>query len=60
MLLSLTAQISSRQARSIARKLNAGWKSVGLKEADCVCMLSFNDVSTIRLQRYSIFKNHNI
>jgi len=38
--------ISSRQARSMARKLNAGWRAVGLKEGDCVCMLSFNDVST--------------
>lgn len=36
--------INSNQARSIIRKLCAGFKDVGLKEGDCVCMLSFNDV----------------
>ncbi|KAH7076370.1 4-coumarate-CoA ligase-like protein [Paraphoma chrysanthemicola] len=36
--------ISSRQARGITRKLCAGFKSIGLKSGDCVCMLSFNDI----------------
>ncbi|KAF2026029.1 4-coumarate-CoA ligase-like protein [Setomelanomma holmii] len=36
--------ISSRQARSITRKLCAGFKSIGLKNGDCVCILSFNDI----------------
>ncbi|KAH8725360.1 4-coumarate-CoA ligase-like protein [Phaeosphaeriaceae sp. PMI808] len=36
--------ISSRQARSITHKLCAGFNSIGLKEGDCVCMLSFNDI----------------
>ncbi|KAF1932209.1 4-coumarate-CoA ligase [Didymella exigua CBS 183.55] len=36
--------ISSNQARSIARKLCAGFRSIGLKEGDCVCLLSFNDI----------------
>ncbi|KAF3046660.1 hypothetical protein E8E12_011467 [Didymella heteroderae] len=36
--------ISSNQARRIAMKLCAGFRSIGLKEGDCVCMLSFNDI----------------
>ncbi|KAF2118196.1 4-coumarate-CoA ligase-like protein [Lophiotrema nucula] len=36
--------ISSRQARSIIRKLCAGFNAIGLKSGDCVCMLSFNDI----------------
>ncbi|KAF2464098.1 4-coumarate-CoA ligase-like protein [Lindgomyces ingoldianus] len=36
--------ICSRQARSTVRKLCAGFKTIGLKEDDCVCMLSFNDI----------------
>ncbi|KAF2132772.1 4-coumarate-CoA ligase-like protein [Dothidotthia symphoricarpi CBS 119687] len=36
--------ISSRQAKSITRKLCAGFKSIGLEKGDCVCMLSFNDI----------------
>lgn len=39
-----TRTISSRQARSIARRLCAGFQRVGLGEGDCVCMLSFNDI----------------
>ncbi|CAO2657070.1 Nn.00g058730.m01.CDS01 [Neocucurbitaria sp. VM-36] len=36
--------ISSSQARSITRELCAGFKSIGLKQGDCVCILSFNDI----------------
>ncbi|KAH7399658.1 4-coumarate-CoA ligase-like protein [Pyrenochaeta sp. MPI-SDFR-AT-0127] len=36
--------ISSRQARSITKRLCAGFKSIGLKTGDCVCLLSFNDI----------------
>jgi long-subunit acyl-CoA synthetase (AMP-forming) len=36
--------INSNQAKDITRKLCAGFKAVGLKQGDCVCMLSFNDV----------------
>ncbi|KAI9735365.1 MAG: hypothetical protein M1818_006560 [Claussenomyces sp. TS43310] len=37
--------ISSRQARSIIRKLAAGFAAAGLQRGDCVCLNSFNDVS---------------
>ncbi|KAF2187692.1 4-coumarate-CoA ligase-like protein [Zopfia rhizophila CBS 207.26] len=36
--------ICSRQARTIVRKLCAGFKAIGLQKDDCVCMLSFNDI----------------
>lgn len=36
--------ISSRQARTITQRICAGFKAVGLKKGDCVCMLSFNDI----------------
>src|SRR5277367_4233246 len=36
--------ISSRQARSIIRKLVAGFHAAGLRKGDCVCLHSFNDI----------------
>ncbi|KAF2626836.1 acetyl-CoA synthetase-like protein [Macroventuria anomochaeta] len=39
-----TRSFSSNQARCVIRKLCDGFKSIGLKEGDCVCMLSFNDI----------------
>lgn len=36
--------ISSRQARQITQQLCAGFTSLGLKQGDCICMLSFNDI----------------
>ncbi|KAF2679279.1 4-coumarate-CoA ligase-like protein [Lentithecium fluviatile CBS 122367] len=36
--------ITSRQAKSIVRKLCAGFKNAGLQKGDCVCMISFNDI----------------
>jgi hypothetical protein len=36
--------ISSRQARSIVRKLAAGFRAGGVKKGDAVCVHSFNDV----------------
>ncbi|KAF2750804.1 4-coumarate-CoA ligase-like protein [Sporormia fimetaria CBS 119925] len=36
--------ISSRQARAIVKRLNAGFSAHGLEKGDCVCMLSFNDI----------------
>ncbi len=38
--------ISANEARVIVRKFVAGWKAVGLKPGDCVCVHAFNDVST--------------
>ncbi len=38
--------ISANEARVIVRKFVAGWKTVGLKPGDCVCVHAFNDVST--------------
>ena len=37
--------ISANEARVIVRKFVAGWKAVGLKPGDCVCVHAFNDVS---------------
>ncbi|KAL9131509.1 MAG: hypothetical protein Q9217_000588 [Psora testacea] len=37
--------ISAAEARSTVRKLIAGFKAMGLKRGDCVCIHSFNDVS---------------
>lgn len=36
--------ISLKQARSIIRKLVAGFHAAGLKQGDCVCLHSFNDI----------------
>lgn len=36
--------ISARQARATVRQFVAGWKAVGLKPGDCVCVHAFNDV----------------
>ncbi|KAF2847838.1 4-coumarate-CoA ligase-like protein [Plenodomus tracheiphilus IPT5] len=39
-----TRTISSRLARTLTRKLCAGFTSLGLKAGDCVCLLSFNNI----------------
>ncbi|KEF59596.1 uncharacterized protein A1O9_04442 [Exophiala aquamarina CBS 119918] len=36
--------ISRRQARSMVRRLAAGFSRAGLKRGDCVCLVSFNDI----------------
>ncbi len=36
--------ISANEARAYVRKYVAGWKAVGLKPGDCVCVHAFNDV----------------
>ncbi|KIX08512.1 uncharacterized protein Z518_03168 [Rhinocladiella mackenziei CBS 650.93] len=36
--------ISCQQARSIVRRLAAGFKKAGLKKSDCVCLMAFNDI----------------
>ena len=36
--------ISAKEARVTVRKFVAGWKAVGLKPGDCVCVHAFNDV----------------
>ena len=36
--------ISANEARITVRKFVAGWKAVGLKPGDCVCVHAFNDV----------------
>ena len=36
--------ISARQARTLIRKLIAGFRSIGVQHGDCVCMNSFNDI----------------
>ncbi|PYH28470.1 acyl--CoA ligase [Aspergillus neoniger CBS 115656] len=36
--------ISWRQARILVRQLAAGFKAAGLKDGDCVCLHSFNDI----------------
>lgn len=36
--------ISARQAHSMIRKLTAGFKALGVRKGDCVCMNSFNDI----------------
>lgn len=38
--------LSASQARGIVRKLIAGFRSVGLKPGECVCVHAFNDVRT--------------
>lgn len=38
--------ISWRQARTLVRQLAAGLRAAGLKDGDCVCLHSFNDVCT--------------
>ncbi|KAK6384286.1 hypothetical protein LTR65_009660 [Meristemomyces frigidus] len=35
---------SARQAQTVVRQLVAGFRAVGLKKGDCVCIHSFNDV----------------
>lgn len=37
--------ISANEARTLVRRFVAGWKAVGLKPGDCVCVHAFNDVS---------------
>lgn len=39
-----TNSISARQARSLIRKLVAGFRAIGIRKGDCVCMNSFNDI----------------
>ena len=36
--------ISANEARAYVRKFVAGWKAVGLKPGDCVCVHAFNNV----------------
>lgn len=36
--------ISARQARTLVRKLVAGFRAIGLEKGDCVCLHSFNDI----------------
>lgn len=36
--------VSSNQARTLVRKLVAGFHAAGLKKGDCVCLHSFNDI----------------
>ncbi|CAD6578368.1 MAG: hypothetical protein ASARMPREDX12_008723 [Alectoria sarmentosa] len=36
--------ISANEARATVRKFVAGWKAVGLKPGDCVCVHAFNDM----------------
>ncbi len=36
--------ITASEARSLVRKLVAGFKAVGLQRGDCVCLHAFNDV----------------
>ena len=47
--------LSANEARSMVRKLVAGFKANGLQPGDCVCVHAFNDVraplSSGRLQR---------
>ena len=37
--------ISASEARTMVRKLVAGFKAVGLQPGDCVCVHAFNNVS---------------
>lgn len=37
--------LSARQTRTLVRKLVAGFNAHGLQKGDCVCVVSFNDVS---------------
>jgi 4-coumarate--CoA ligase len=36
--------ISARQALSLIRKLAAGFRAIGVRKGDCVCINSFNDI----------------
>ena len=36
--------ISAHEARSMVRKLIAGFHAIGLQPGDCVCVYAFNDV----------------
>lgn len=47
--------ISSRQARELTRRLCAGYKALGLKEGDCVCTISFNDVRRSKFHLLSYY-----
>lgn len=44
--------ISAKEARTYVRKFVAGWKAVGLKPGDCVCVHAFNDVSSRVLSEF--------
>lgn len=44
--------ISANEARTIVRKFVAGWKAVGLKPGDCVCVHAFNDVRATLLTSF--------
>ena len=45
--------ISANEARATVRKFVAGWKAVGLKPGDCVCVHAFNDVrATVLLSTF--------
>ena len=46
-----TRTISSRQGRVLVRKLVAGLRAAGLQKGDCVCVHSFNDVSSLSSSR---------
>ena len=37
--------ISPRQAKSLIRKLVAGFRALGVQNGDCLCMNSFNDIT---------------
>ncbi|RDH32426.1 hypothetical protein BDQ94DRAFT_179364 [Aspergillus welwitschiae] len=39
-----SCSISWRQARTLVRQLAAGLRAAGLKDGDCVCLHSFNDI----------------
>lgn len=41
--------ISANEARAYVRKFVAGWKAVGLRPGDCVCVHAFNNVRPRRL-----------
>lgn len=36
--------VSARQAKSLIRKLAAGFRSIGVQKGDCICINSFNDI----------------
>ena len=42
-----TRSLSAAKARTTVTKLIAGFKAVGLKKGDCVCVHAFNDVSSL-------------
>lgn len=47
--------ITASEARSLVRKLVAGFKAVGLQRGDCVCLHAFNDVRSNTLRKYLSF-----